>query len=246
MKLSKVFSRRMLVLCLALLGMVVTATMGQWQLRRAAQKQALTEARQAQSALAPIDGQSLGQAGDSPANREGLIYRAAHLQGRWLPQHTVFLENRQMRGRTGFFVVTPMRLNGGAVVLVQRGWVPRNFNDRTSLPSVSTPEGEVSINGHLAPWPSRMYDFGALEQGAIRQNLEFDAYRQQTGLPLLELSVQQSEGDQDGLVRDWPVVASGVEKHYGYAFQWFGLCVLIAVLYVWFQIVQPRRKQNHR
>jgi len=189
MKLSKVFSRRMLVLCLALLGMVVTAAMGQWQLRRAAQKQALTEARQAQSALAPIDGQSLGQAGDSPANREGLIYRAAHLQGRWLPQHTVFLENRQMRGRTGFFVVTPMRLNGGAVVLVQRGWVPRNFNDRTSLPSVSTPEGEVSINGHLAPWPSRMYDFGALEQGAILQTLEFDAYRQQTGLHLLGLSV---------------------------------------------------------
>lgn len=246
MKLSNVFSRRMLVLCLALLGMAVTAAMGQWQLRRAAQKEALTEARQAKSTLAPIDGQSLGQAGDSLANREGLMHRPARLQGQWLAQHTVFLENRQMRGRIGFFVVTPLQLNGGAVVLVQRGWVPRNFNDRTALPSVSTPVGEISITGHLAPWPSRMYDFGALEEGAIRQNLDFDAYRQQTRLPLLELSVQQSEGDQDGLVRDWPVVASGVEKHYGYAFQWFGLCALIAVLYVWFQIVQPRRKQISR
>ena len=34
------------------------------------------------------------------------------------------------------------------------------------------------------------------------------------------------------------VVGAGVDKHYGYAFQWFGLCGLIALLYVWFQIVR--------
>jgi len=42
------------------------------------------------------------------------------------------------------------------------------------------------------------------------------------------------------------VVASGVEKHHGYAFQWFGLSALIALLYVWFQIVQPRRSPKIR
>jgi surfeit locus 1 family protein len=48
--------------------------------------------------------------------------------------------------------------------------------------------------------------------------------------------------------RDWPAVSSGVDKHYGYAFQWFGLCGLIALLYVWFQIVRrfirPRRERS--
>jgi surfeit locus 1 family protein len=39
-------------------------------------------------------------------------------------------------------------------------------------------------------------------------------------------------------------VASGVAKHHGYAFQWFGLSGLIALLYVWFQIVQPRRQKR--
>jgi len=34
------------------------------------------------------------------------------------------------------------------------------------------------------------------------------------------------------------VVGTGVDKHYGYAFQWFGLCGLMALLYVWFQIVR--------
>ncbi len=247
MKLSNLFSRRTMVLVAALVGMAVTASMGQWQLRRAALKQTLIDARQAKVALAPIDGRTLGHAGDSAANREGLMYRAVSLQGQWLAQHTVYLENRQMQGRTGFYVLTPLRLLGsGAVVLVQRGWVPRNFNDRTAVPNITTPEGEITLTGHLAPWPSRMYDFGAVEQGPIRQNLDFDVYRQQTGLPLLELSVQQAGDGQDGLLRDWPVAASGVEKHYGYAFQWFGLCALIALLYVWFQIVQPRRKSPHR
>jgi surfeit locus 1 family protein len=96
----------------------------------------------------------------------------------------------------------------------------------------------------LAPWPSRLYDFGGLEAGAIRQNLDLSLFRQQTGLPLLDVSLRQEGPASEGLLRDWPAVASGVEKHQGYAFQWFGLSVLIALLYVWFQIVQVRRKKR--
>jgi surfeit locus 1 family protein len=49
----------------------------------------------------------------------------------------------------------------------------------------------------------------------------------------------------EGLLREWPLVGTGVATHYGYAFQWFALSALIAILYVWFQIVRrfiiPRR-----
>jgi molybdopterin-guanine dinucleotide biosynthesis protein B len=69
-----------------------------------------------------------------------------------------------------------------------------------------------------------------------------------TQLPLLDLSVVQLGEPGEGMQRDWPVVSSGVDKHYGYAFQWFGLCGLIALLYVWFQIVRrfirPRRERS--
>ncbi|MFM7024913.1 MAG: SURF1 family protein, partial [Limnohabitans sp.] len=127
-----------------------------------------------------------------------------------------------------------------------RGWVPRNFQDRTALPLIDTPEGGVTVHGQLGPWPSKVYDFGEMETGPIRQNLVFEDYRLQTRLPLLELSLKQTGADDQGLQRAWPEIATGVEKHYGYAFQWFGLCGLIALLYVWFQIVQPRRKQHAR
>jgi surfeit locus 1 family protein len=167
------------------------------------------------------------------------------LKGEWLPAHTVYLDNRQMNAKPGFFVLTPLKLEGtGAVVLVQRGWAQRSFTDRTALPTLQTPEGLVEVEGHLAPWPSRLYDFGGIETGPIRQNLDLNSFRQATSLPVLEVSLLQSGTASEGLLREWPVVASGVEKHHGYAFQWFGLSGLIALLYVWFQIVQPRRKKR--
>ena len=64
------------------------------------------------------------------------------------------------------------------------------------------------------------------------------AFAQETGLSLLPVSVQQVGVLADGLQRDWPQPATGVDKHYGYATQWFGLSGLIAILYVWFQIVK--------
>ena len=47
----------------------------------------------------------------------------------------------------------------------------------------------------------------------------------------------------EGLLRDWAAPNLGVDKHYGYAFQWFGLFVLVVGLYGWFQIVVPVRKK---
>jgi surfeit locus 1 family protein len=112
------------------------------------------------------------------------------------------------------------------------------------LPQVKTPAERVEVSGNLAPWPSRLYDFGGEEKGPIRQNLDWQSFKQETGLDLPPVTLLQSGEMSDGLLREWPVVASGVEKHHGYAFQWFGLSALIALLYVWFQIVQPRRLQR--
>jgi surfeit locus 1 family protein len=237
--------QRWLVLGMALLGMGVTFSLGLWQLGRAAEKTAFQDAKTQQADKVALDGRTLGSALDDQAQRAGLIHRRMVLMGRWLPQHSVFLENRQMNAKPGFFVLTPLQIEGtNGVVLVQRGWAQRSFTDRAALPAIQTPEGQVEIEGHLAPWPSRLYDFGGVEQGSIRQNLDLQAFRQETGLGLLDVSLLQSGPASEGLLREWPVVASGVEKHHGYAFQWFGLSGLIALLYVWFQIVQPRRQKR--
>ncbi len=224
----------------ALLGVAVTLALGRWQLGRADEKQALQARIDARDQLPLLDGRSLAGAPDGE-----LLHRRIEALGQWLPQHTVFLDNRQMNGRPGFFVLTPLRLDGGAVVLVQRGWVPRNFEDRLRVPQIETPAGAVKVQGRIALAPSKLYDMGDAGSGAIRQNLDLAQFRAETGLALVAVSIQQTGAPQpdDGLLRDWPQINTGVDKHYGYAFQWFGLCALITLLYVWFQIVR-RYKQR--
>jgi surfeit locus 1 family protein len=188
-----------------------------------------------------------------PAGADALVHRSVALQGRWLAPHTVYLDNRQMHGRPGFFVLTPLALDTPtpAVVLVQRGWIPRNFQDRTALAPVRTPQGLVAVTGRLAPPPARLYEMApgadpVLETSPIRQNLDMTRYGVQTGLSLPALSVVQTGAGSEGLERDWPRIDAGVDKHYGYAFQWFGISVLMAVLYVWFQLfrrfIRPRQQ----
>ena len=87
-------------------------------------------------------------------------------------------------------------------------------------------------------------------RGGVSLAEQISFYRQlavilRSGLPLLALSVVQGGGASEGLLRDWPQINAGVQKHYGYAFQWFGLSVLVVLLYVWFQLVRrfyPRRR----
>lgn len=231
--------KRVLVASAAAVGVAATIALGFWQWGRGAQKTALQEAIDARAQAAPVAASELLAHPDDAA----LLHRPVVLRGEWLPAYTVFLDNRQMNGAPGFYVVTPLRIAGSqAVVLVQRGWAPRNFEQRTALPAVRTPPGTVEVAGHLAPPPAKLYAFSAEEKGTIRQNLDLARFRAETGLPLLPLSVQQAGAASEGLQRQWPRAGSGAERNYGYAFQWWAIATLIAVLYVWFQLVAPRRQ----
>ncbi len=224
----------------AVAGMAATFSLGLWQWGRAQQRLSLQAATESRHALPPLAQGALLDAPGSP----DLLHRQVTLRGQWLAQHTVYLDNRQMQGRPGFYVVTPLRLAGhDAAVLVQRGWVPRNFADRAQLPPVDTPSGEVTVTGRIAPAPARLYEFDGAPAGPIRQNLDLAAFRAETGLPLVDGSVMQTGTASEGLLREWPAPASGADKNYGYAFQWWALCALILILYVWFQFIAPRRRR---
>lgn len=232
--------KRIVIALAALAAIVLTANLGFWQWGRAQQRNALHDAIAARGRLPALSAADLPAAARDP---QALLHRTIVLRGEWVADRTVFLDNRQMNAVPGFYVVTPLRLEGGqGVILVQRGWAPRNFSRRELLPPVQTPAGLVELRGRLAPPPAKLYDFDTEETGPIRQNLVLDRFRAETGLPLLPLSVQQAGAPSEGLLRQWPQAASGAEKNIGYAFQWWAIAALIAILYVWFQLVLPRRQ----
>jgi surfeit locus 1 family protein len=261
------FRHRQLILAIAaLLGIVITALLGRWQLSRADQRERMQMTIDAKQQLPALETAALtamvgGFTDDIVAQA---LHRKANVRGTWLPQHTVFLDNRQMFGRPGFYVMTPLQLEGSSsVLMVQRGWVARNFVDRNQLPNVATSQGVVEIKGRLAGPPTRLLDLGTAVEPAtrlptnataaapgfppIRQNLDLTVFAKETKLALMPLTLMQTSLPteiavtlpKDGLQRDWPQVNSGAIKNYGYAAQWFALSALIAGLYGWFQFGKP-------
>ncbi|BEP70958.1 SURF1 family protein [Variovorax sp. V35] len=265
--------RFLVVTLAAVLALAATVSLGRWQLSRAAQKEALQARIDAQKQKAPLfqaEFLALGEAA-------GEMHRPVRLRGLWLTAQTVYLDNRQMHGTPGFYVLTPFALEGSEqAVMVQRGWVQRNFVDRTQLGVVETPPGIVELTALIEPPPSHLFELGAKTAAApapaasaaapapsaagasapapgiqgsspIRQNLDLEAFRAETQLPLrTDVSLQQSGPASEGLQRDWPAPALGLERHYGYAFQWFGLSALVVILYVWFQFISPFRRARRR
>jgi surfeit locus 1 family protein len=228
-------TRRLLITLLTLLGMAATASLGRWQLNRAAEKEALQAGMEAHSSKHPLDAATL-LAQPEPAS---LVHQHALLRGVWMPDSSVYLDNRQMNAKVGFYVVTPLRLEGSdKSILVQRGWVPRNFEAREKLPAVATPAGQVAIAGRIALPPGKLFELGQPSVGVIRQNLELEQFG--TQIRLLPVLLTQIGPASEGLLREWPAVNLGVEKHYGYALQWFGMSAVMALLYLWHQILKPR------
>lgn len=237
--------RRLLLLLLTAAGMALTGALGRWQLARADEKQVMQAAAQAALRLPDVDAATL-LAAASPAQAQALEHRSIALRGRWLAERSIYLENRVMDQKAGFYVLTPLQLDSpaGAVVLVARGWAPRNPADRAVLPPVQTPPAEVEVRGRLVDHVPSFFALGAESPGPIRQNIDLQGYARETGLPLAPLMLQQDGPPSDGLQRDWPSPTSGADKNLSYAFQWFSLCALMGGLFLWFQVVKPLRTKR--
>jgi surfeit locus 1 family protein len=224
------FRIRWIPLIAVLIVMAIGISAGQWQMRRAAEKEAI-ESRLAERAAAPPVKLSAGSI--APGEIE---YRKILVEGEFLPRWTVYLDNRPHNGVAGFYVATPMRIADSDMhVLVLRGWVARDPADRSRLPEIPTPEGKVQIQGVARQRTGQVLQLGEappIEPGAIVQNMDIDAYSKATGLRLQPFVIEQTSEVSDGLARDWPQPSVGIDKHYGYAFQWYGLAATAFIFYL--------------
>lgn len=198
--------------------------LGNWQARRAEEKRALGARLEQEMRSAPAE----LPAGVVDAGQFVLKHVAA--SGHFVPQHTVYLDNKLRRGRPGYEVVTPLRLNGISV-LVNRGWVPAG-SSRDALPEVPTPPGRVRIAGLALERLPRVLEAGRAAGAKVRQNLDVDAFAQETGLQLQPIVIEQHSALADGLARDWPRPDAGIEKHEVYSLQWYSLAGLALVLFI--------------
>ncbi len=134
----------------AAVALAILLTLGMWQLERKAWKEDL---------LAAIDARAFGQPVSTPAESAWPNWSPARDEFRRVQLSGFFLHDLEIRlhGLTeerrgqplqGFYVFTPLRLADGAIVMVNRGFVPTALRDAARRPE-GQPPGEVSVTGLL-------------------------------------------------------------------------------------------------
>jgi surfeit locus 1 family protein len=201
---------------------LLTILLGNWQVRRAAEKSELQTR---------IEAGASGTAVEPDASADLPEWRSVALHGEWQPAGTIYLDNRVYAGRAGYHVLTPLRLDDGAgIVLVNRGWIAAG-GDRAQLPEVVPPAGRVTLAGTVRHPELKPFTLAReAAQGRLWQFIDIDRYRTWSGLAVRDWVAQQTSASPDGLVRDWPRPDAGIERHRGYALQWYSLAGLALVL----------------
>ncbi|NIR60109.1 MAG: SURF1 family protein [Gammaproteobacteria bacterium] len=216
---------------LVAIGLLVLGALGVWQLERAEDKRVLLERYEARRQGPPIELDS------PPRPGEDLRYYRVRVTGRFDAGRHYLLDNQLHHGRLGFEVITPLRLRGSpAAVLVDRGWVPMG-RTRRELPDIPTAEGRVSLVGTLREPPQSGMRLGPPDvAGAgwprVIQYVDVERVSDQLDYPVARYTLALAEEQPHGFVRRWEPVVIGPGRHLGYAVQWFGLALALAVFYV--------------
>jgi surfeit locus 1 family protein len=213
---------------------VLTCSLGVWQLDRMQQKLDLAADLAAKEVAAPLNANA----------RNWSLADAEHhrmlAKGKYLADKTIWLDNRPNPAGAdpktgtvaGFYVLTPLLLeHSGQLLWVNRGWAPRDAQDRERLPVLNTPQETIEVEGLVFEHAARVMNLGQNSSVAnvsqIRQNLNLQEESKKLDLPFLPFVLRQSKGGiNDSLDRRWAPIATGAEKHQGYAFQWFALAGL--------------------
>jgi surfeit locus 1 family protein len=217
----------LIALVAAAVGIAATLGLGNWQTRRAEEKSARQAAWDAAVAGAPllIDSvESMRQVADR-------LPRRVRVQGYYVPEATVLVGNRMLDARAGNYVLTPLAAgNDMPAILINRGWSA--YEPRPAPLDVKPAAGPVTVEGVAVERVPRVLELGAFDArlGGVWPNLDYDMYERVAGRRVARFVVEQTNDTGDALVRRWPRPDAGVDRHRGYAIQWYGLAALLAAL----------------
>lgn len=248
MMLRLVSRKWILTTLLVIVGAAVCARLGVWQLDRLKQRRLFNAHVFAMQAAAPLD---LSAAGDPPEDLTAMEYRAAHATGTYDFVHQVAIRNQSYNDQYGLHLLTPLVMQGGEAVLVDRGWIPAEGNATPAdWHKYDQPTGQVTIQGIIRQ-SQAVPGFGGIAdptltpgQKGLDQWIYVNIGRIGEQMPYRVLPVYL-EQNPDPNRTDPPIpyqeqldLSEG--PHQGYAIQWFSFAVLMLVGYPFF----IRRQEN--
>lgn len=229
---------------LVVLLVILMVNLGFWQLRRYQTKHEANLRVQERATVPAVDPRAL--AGAPVAGPDGTEWRIVLARGRYDADAQVAVRNRSFQGTGGLHLVTPLVLDDGTAVLVNRGWIPVESAGAPPVP----PDGEVTVQGRVRGTQERG-DIGPRDpaEGTLTQMARVDVARiqQQVPYPLLPFYVELA-GQEPPPVGRFPLVlpdpAFDDGPHLSYMAQWwiFSVCAVAG----WVVVVRKSARARAR
>ncbi len=221
--------------------MIVAMTgAGFWQLDRLDERRASNDEIRAASEAAPAPIEDV--LARIAAGEDVLDHTAVIVEGRYQERPGLLVANRTFDTQPGFWYVSPLELDDGRVVVVSRGWIPRDVASGEGEQSIVTPPGSTRVEGRL---------FDSVDGGAVGDpvagqpqvnRMDLDAVEEALGIEVAERWVQAIDPTWQRGDVPIPVPPPSLNDgpHLSYAFQWFFFTTGTVVVYA--LILRHRRR----
>jgi surfeit locus 1 family protein len=230
----------------SLMALAILIGLGTWQLHRQAWKEDLIRRIEARAYGPP--GEIVPEASWGFWRSEEDEFRNVRLTGTFLHQHEAPVHGLAPAERgaplQGVYLFTPLRLAGGAIVTVNRGFVPLEMRDPATRPQ-SRPEGEVIVTG-LVRAPEERSWFTPHDDPAQNRWFARDPQAMAQARGLERVAPFYVEADATPNPGGWPrggqTRLNLPNNHLQYALTWYGIALTLVVVFGAFAWQRLREK----
>ena len=208
---------------------ITCLALGTWQVKRLAWKEGLVTAIEAARAQP-----SLTQLPSDEAALAALEFRMVEIAGRFKSDAEYHLFPRWYEGKQGYWILAPLTLADGRVLLINRGWVPLEKKEPQTRPETKL-RGRAVIQGILRVGADRHY---FTPKNSVEKNIWFGrdiaAMAAAHGFTHVVPAMLDRVGTQD--VKRLPVPSDGTitlrNDHLSYIITWYGIALGILVIFI--------------
>ena len=211
-------------LIVATLALLIS--LGFWQLDRADQKRAIEDQ------IASANSGDVGLVASTEFLKEKEYYHV-RLQGAYIDDKQFIYDNQIVDQISGYYVLTPFVLKGDSeAILINRGFIPWNGR-RDKLADIDVGAKLTEVKVQISKPVRRMELEESKTTGefpVLIQTLDLDEMSNTASLDLASVIGLLSPESDSGFVRQWEPYTGSIERHVGYAIQWFLMALVLAFI----------------
>ena len=220
-------SYRLLVPSILILAtMAFLASLGFWQLDRADQKRTIEAS--IQKANTGVVELIVNQ--NELLNKE---YYEVRLQGSYVSDKQFIYDNQIVDQASGYYVLTPFVLTGQSnAIMINRGFIPWNGR-RDQLADIAVDyaprEIKIQVSKPIKRIELKTSDISN-QFPVLIQAIDFDVIEEISSTSFVDVIGLLDPSSDDGFVRKWEPYTGSIEKHIGYAIQWFLMALVLGII----------------